>query len=80
MAVEMEKATTDTTTDEQMLVAAEHTAELHRELRVLQEMRRETRPNDFIGLWGFQEAAMRYNVLTQVIRQLRNTIRVRERV
>lgn len=67
-------------TKEQTLVAQEQTEELQRELRVLQAMRREVQPNDFIGLWGFQEAAVRYNVLTQVIRQVRNTIRVRERV
>ena len=76
----MAKAKNDNPTESVKLVATERVDELQRELNVLQTMRRELRPNDFIGLWGFQEAAVRYNVLTQVIRQIRNTIRVRERV
>ena len=76
----MPKAKNDSSAEDMKLVATERVDELQRELNVLQTMRRELRPNDFIGLWGFQEAAVRYNVLTQVIRQIRNTIRVRERV
>lgn len=76
----MAKAKNDNPAESVKLVATERVDELQRELNVLQTMRRELRPNDFIGLWGFQEAAVRYNVLTQVIRQIRNTIRVRERV
>lgn len=76
----MTKAKNDSSAEDMKLVATERVDELQRELNVLQTMRRELRPNDFIGLWGFQEAAVRYNVLTQVIRQIRNTIRVRERV
>lgn len=76
----MTKAKNDSSAEDLNLVVTERVDELQRELNVLQTMRRELRPNDFIGLWGFQEAAVRYNVLTQVIRQIRNTIRVRERV
>ena len=76
----MAKAKNDNPAESVKLVATERVDELQRELNVLQTMRRELRSNDFIGLWGFQEAAVRYNVLTQVIRQIRNTIRVRERV
>lgn len=45
-------------------------AALEHEISVLQTMREETRPEDFIGLWVYDEAVSRYNVLTSVIHRL----------
>ena len=53
-------------------------SDLERQKEVLVRIRRETNPNNYIGLWGYNESAHQYNTVSAIAKNISKVIKIKK--
>lgn len=52
--------------------------ELEKQIEVLKRLRNETNPKNYIGLWGYNDSAHQYNIVTMLTSNLSKLIKIKK--